>query len=183
MRTGLSILALLFAVGCASSSQGTSSGNPVVAMKFAAYNSAASSKARELSSVDALAVSSVKMCFKRLRFKQASGDSNVDLALGEVTLSPSGTELANVSVPAGTYTRIELDLDDECGSGQSLSVTNGNGSFATDEGMTIKFDGSFTYTGDSRSLELAVQAVVSALGAVTNSSQLRSAAEGASGSF
>ena len=179
MRSFL-VMALLFSVGCASS-QGTSSGNPVVAMKFAAYNSAASSKASE--AVDALAVSSVKMCFKRLRFKQASGDSNVDLALGEVTLSPSGTQLASVAVPAGTYTRIELDLEDGCGSGESLSVTNGNGSFATDDGMTIKFDGSFTYTGDSRSLELAVQAVVSALGAVTNSSQLRSAAEGASGSF
>ncbi|HUP56648.1 MAG TPA: hypothetical protein VM598_04290 [Bdellovibrionota bacterium] len=136
-------------------------------------------------------VSQIKMCFKRLRFKEqdesTSSDSsqdedNHDLDLGLVTLDTSGTTLASVEIPKGVYKRIEFDLEDDCGVGYSLYVDN-NGAIQTNDRMTIKFEGTFDATAAGGRIQLAVQNIVTALGAVTSGTDLKDAAEDSSGTF
>lgn len=146
-----------------------------ITIRFAAFNPV----------VGADTVSSLKMCFSRLRFKNTSGSSgsgNIDLALGEVTITPAGFSLTDVDIPNGTFDRIEFDLDDECGTGESLSVTNNSGTLATSDGITIRFDGLITISSDD-SVDLLVQQIVDALAPVTDANDLRTAAEASSGNF
>lgn len=183
IAVGMGLLILIVAFNNCGKQEGTSTGNPKVSVKFSAYNEAAlKTNQQQAASLNHV----VTMCFKRLRFKldgNSAESTNIDLELGEVSLSPDGTDLADVVVPAGTYTRIEFDLAPECLSGSSLAVQNSHGSFATADGMNIRFDGLFSRDDSSQTLELNIQAIVSALNTVTNSSQLRSRAESAGGSF
>ncbi|MEK6578253.1 MAG: hypothetical protein AABZ55_03425 [Bdellovibrionota bacterium] len=137
------------------------------------------------------AISQIKMCFKRLRFKQegqsTSSDpsldqDNVDLALGLVTLSTTGTDLQSVDIPSGIYKRVEFDLEDGCGVGYSLYVDNA-GIYQTTDRITVKFSGSFDSKASGGVLSMSVQSVITALSGVTNGNQLKNSAEGASGSF
>lgn len=181
-------ITLAFLSACAPS-DGTSTGNPLVSLKIDSFNSALSQKtAATAAAVDTLAMSSLKFCFKRLRFKQlgdSSGSSsgNQDFYLGEVSISNLGTELAGVTLPAGTYTRLEFDLDPSCPSGKSVQLTNSHGSFSTDQTITIRFDGTFVHSSSDEILNLNIQQIVSSLNSVTSDSSIRTQAEGASGSF
>lgn len=179
MRFTLVVLLLVTLTSCTSSSGGTSTGNPLVDVKFKAYNSTQT-------------LTSLKFCFKRIRFKMAgqttnpdpSQDSdNLDFYLGEVNISNLGTNLENVSLPLGTYTRIEMDLEDKCPSGKSVQVTNSNGTFSTSDGITIRFDGTFVHSSTNETLELGIQQITSALNTVTSDSNIRSKAESVSGDF
>jgi hypothetical protein len=136
-------------------------------------------------------ISEVQMCFKRLRFKQegeetsanpADDPDNVDLKLGLVTLDAAGTGLSTVNVANGTYTRIEFDLEDGCGTGYSLQVNN-LGLYSTTDGITIRFQGTFNVDTGSQSLAMSIQSIIDALTPVTSGSALRAAAEGVSGSL
>lgn len=161
---------------------GTSTGNPMkpVSLSFDAYDPNA-----KVSRVTTQSVSGLQMCFKRLRLKvdSATGGDNIDLNLGLVSINPSGTDLSEVDLPIGTYTRIEFDLNDDCMNGKSVVITNSHGTFSTDDGMTIVFEGSVTIGEDNQNLALAIQQIVSALGTVTQNSGIRSAAESVEGSF
>lgn len=137
------------------------------------------------------AVSSIKMCFKRLRFKQENestnsdstqDEDNIDLTLGLVTLSTSGTDLSSVEIPKAVYKRIEFDLEDGCGVGYSLYLNN-LGVYQTTDRMTIKFEGTFDSASSGGAINMSIQNIITALSSVTSGSQLKSAAEGASGSF
>ncbi|MCB0357743.1 MAG: hypothetical protein KDD40_12075, partial [Bdellovibrionales bacterium] len=133
-------------------------------------------------------VSSLKMCFKRLRFKLDDVDTtdpsldndNVDFDLGEVTLSSTGTYLGEVVIPAGTYKRIEFDLESDCVSGNSLELTNDNGSYTSNERITIKFSGLFEANVDG-TLNLGVQTILNQLNNHNGAVSLKQSAEAASG--
>ncbi len=194
MRLQLIVGIILAVTGCNTTSDGTSTGNPVT-INISSYSStlsqgSGSSKLQALSGVGTQAVSDLRFCFKRLRFKplgsttasDPSTDSdNVDLLLGEVRISDLGTSLGQVNIPSGTYSRVEFDLEDSC-SGFSARVINSSGTFQTSDRITIKFQGTLVVSGGV-TLDLNIQSIVSALNTVTNSNQVRSKAEGASGSF
>jgi hypothetical protein len=137
------------------------------------------------------AVSDLKFCFKRLRFKkdvldETELDDNIDLELGNIAISNSGTILGQVSVPAGTYTRVEFDLEPSCDGVEvnSVGLINGNGSFNSTSTIKVKFDGTFIVDG-VETLELGVQNIMDAanaydgLGGVT----LKDALEAVSGNL
>lgn len=163
-------------------SDNTTTGNPFVAIEFASFSA---------SNFKPLAVSSVTMCFKRLRFKTENestnsdpilDDDNIDFEIDEVTLSNGGTSLGTVQVPPGTYTRIEFDLEDKCSSGSSVSVTNSSGTFMVNDRITIKFEGNVIIEKNT-TLSMAVQAIVVALDSITADSEIKTQMEGVSGSF
>lgn len=191
MRIFLITLLSLVLVACAAS-DGTSTGNPLVTLSFDSFNSTLA-LSKTVKEIEPLAVTSLKFCFKRLRFKKAGvstdpdptqDEDNVDFDLGEVSVSSLGTNLGSISLPAGTYKRIEFDLEDDCSSlGKSIEVTNGNGTFSTDDRITIKFEGTFTHTGADESLGLNIQAIVSALNTVTSGAQIENKVESVDGSF
>lgn len=180
------LIAFAFLLGC--QSNGTSTGNPLVEIKLDGYTAPAKVQGK----IAIMSISSLKLCFKRLRFKTASestnadpslDEDNIDLSLGEVTITPAGSSLTSVTVPEGTYTRVEFDLESNCGSGQSIEVTNSHGTFKTSSRTTIKFDGTFTAANSAEILTLNIQNLVDAMNNVTADSSVRSAAEGVSGSF
>lgn len=135
------------------------------------------------------AVSSLKMCFKRLRIKADDVDTadpltdsgNLDFPIGEVTIGTTGASLGAIKLAPGNYRRIEFDLDSTCTSGKSIQLTNGNGTFSTNQRITIKFTGNFTASADGV-LTLGVQNILTALNSY-NGTDLKVAAEGISGSL
>lgn len=184
----VSIVSILM-VSCAAD-QGTSTGNPLVSLKFDSFNS--SLALSKTSDVEATAVSSLKMCFKRLRFKKANeatnpdpelDEDNIDFFLGDVSISSLGTALKSVQLPMGVYKRIEIDLDDKCSSDLSVQLTNSTGSYDTDDRITIRFEGTFNHNGNSPDLTMNIQAIVSALNTVTSAGQIKSKAQGVNGTF
>ncbi len=116
------------------------------------------------------AVSNLTACFKRLRFKKLHEDDtepetiedSIDFSLGEVDIDGAGTFLGNVSVPVDIYSRVEFDLESDCASGHSLQLTNSNGSFNSQDRITIRFEGTLEITGDG-TLNLNVQQILDAL--------------------
>lgn len=134
------------------------------------------------------AVSDLRFCFKRLRFKKDLTDTldpelaedNVDFSLGEQVISSSGALLGTFQVPEGTYYRIEFDLEPEC-AGKSVSLSNDFGVFVSDERITVKFEGVFVVNG-SETLELGVQNILDAANA-HNGGSLRDSLENVSGNL
>ena len=190
----MTLILAIAAQGC-----GTSTGNPQVILKTDTYVTAS---ARD-SLVDrvfdwlitpALAsVSSARVCFKRVRFKMSgettasnpdNDEDNIDFHIGEVTLSSAGSTLGELSVPTGNYFRIELDFSREsnCSSNESVRITNSNGTFGTQDGMTVKFNGAFAHDG-SNTIVLNLQSLMNAWNVVTNDNQIKDQAESVSGSF
>jgi hypothetical protein len=163
---------------------GTTTGNPVVTLKAAPYGAMASSWFSLITPAYA-AVSELTLCFKRLRFKSdydgvSNGDTadseNFDFDLGEVTLSPSGSTLGSVAVPAGTYRRIEIELDDHCASGLSVQYNNGSAR-QTNDRINIKFEGVFEAKGDELSLSLEFDPIIATLDPITDEAQIKAALE------
>lgn len=168
---------------------GTREGNGLVTIDFQGYSQSAWFF---LVKPAYASVSSVTFCFKRLRFKpEGKGTSsnpeqdpdNVDFSIGEKTISPTGTSLGSISLPAGTYKRIEFDLENKCSSGKSIQVSNSSGNFNTNERITIKFEGTFTMSQADKRLSLSTQSIINVLDGVTSNSEIRTKAESASGSF
>jgi hypothetical protein len=191
MRIFVAVLLTFIMTACASS-DGTSTGNPLVSLKFDSFNSSLAFKTAADADVDVMAVSSLKMCFKRLRFKLAGeatnpdpeqDEDNIDFYLGEVAISDLGTTLKSVALPVGTYKRIEFDLDDDCSSGNSMSLTNSHGSFETSDRITIKFNGTFVHDGSEADLGMNIQAIVTALKDVQSDNDIEDEAESVDGSF
>ncbi|MCM2280985.1 MAG: hypothetical protein NDI61_03970 [Bdellovibrionaceae bacterium] len=136
------------------------------------------------------AVSSAQLCFKRLRFKTTdtntdaseveSSEDNVDFQIGEVSLSPTSTSLGAITLPAGTYRRVEFDLENNCGSGNSVELVNDNGSYSSQERITIKFSGQFD-ANDDGVLTLGAQNILDQLNNYSGTGSLKDAAEAVSG--
>ena len=167
---------IIFLSACANNN-GTSTGNPLVAVQFKSYTP------MTVQDIGAMSVSNLKMCFKRLRFKPVSGlAENIDLALDEVAVTNAGVLVTTASIPAGTYSRVEFDLDPHCASGKSVQVTNSNGTFTTNQTMTIRFDGNLVLSA-SQNLDLNIQAIVSALNNVNSDANIIVQAQSVSGSF
>jgi hypothetical protein len=167
---------------------GTTGGNPLtVDVNLASYDNSIASMIFKFIIDDAQAnITSLNFCFKRIRFKTSSNGSeyNYDFNIGEVAILSTGTTLNAVTIQAGTYTRVEFDLEKNCDgtTKPSVSFVNGNGSFQTNDRMTIKFDGSFTI--DQTSLSLFVVNFTNAVKAYNGtSSNIKPTLEALSGSF
>ena len=166
---------LLVHTGC-----GTSTGNPLIDIKFGTFTAQYSNPLLDLLIPSAYAsLSNAKICIRRLRFKVDSsgsakaGDSgDLDFQPGEVVLSAGGTSsLGKVNIAPGTYNRVEFDLTRDgagCTSGYSMAFTNSNGSYFTTDNATIKFEGSFVaQAGNDKTLNLGIQSIITALNSVS----------------
>lgn len=137
------------------------------------------------------AVSDLRFCFKRLRFKRADEDTldelgsedNVDFEIGEFIIDENGTLLGDVEIPTGDYKRIEFDLEDNCGSGNSVELMNDYGSFTSSDRITVKFKGNFTASQANESVSLGVQSILEAMNDFNGSTSLKDALEAASGNY
>ncbi len=173
---------------------GTSTGNPPsVILEFKPYNSGSAFNILPLLLIRPAyaAVSSVTFCFKRLRFKlddENTSDvdndkNNINFEIGKVTLSENGTALGTRTLSAGTYRRIEFDLDNKCDNKRSVEITRNGNTFSTTSRITIKFKGTFTLEDTGRTVELAVQALLDALNSVTSDGDIKDKLENSVGSY
>ncbi|MCM2276451.1 MAG: hypothetical protein NDJ89_00050 [Oligoflexia bacterium] len=173
---------LVLAVTLGQSGCGTSTGNPVVTIDMDSYSSRNFWLEQLIPSAYA-AVSQVKLCFKRVRFKPlgkptnedvTSDEDNQDFNVGEKTLSVNGSNLGSVTVAAGTYRRIEFDFDDHCGFGASVYLINSSGGpYLTNDTISMKFEETFTITEDS-TVALNPQLIIGELDGVTSGSEIKS---------
>lgn len=165
MKKIINILLYLLIFTISSCAPGTDTGNPIrVNMEFSTYNNSIAKLISEwfIKSAHASPLSDFKMCFKRVRFKveDSSLGKDIDLELGEVLIKEEGTPLGNISIINGIYKRVEFDLAKDCdGSTKpSVSITNGNGTFTSDDSITIRFEGQFE--ANNGDLELFIQNIV-----------------------
>lgn len=182
------ILTSFLTIGCAKKVDGTHQ----IAVQFGSYTTAKHKILRLLLPEANAAVSTLKMCFKRLRFKTADDPSvtadpavdndNVDFNLGLVDISSGSTALGVITLPAGNYTRLEFDLENSCVGGNSITLVNGNGSYASTDRITIKFEGNFSANADG-TLTLGVQQILTALNSYNGAGTLKTAAESISGAL
>lgn len=139
-KSRVMITSLLMAsnfLGCA---KPASNGSLAVGLQMGSYTTAQVRPLWRLLAVPEAnaAVTSLKMCFKRLRFKAADVDTaspstdsdNMDFAIGEMTIANNGASLGAIKLAPGNYRRIEFDLDSSCASGKSIQLTNANGVFS-----------------------------------------------------
>lgn len=188
-RLLLTSLMLVNLIACQDNSSSPVSSTPSypVSMQLGGYTTA-SLKNLFIPNAHA-AVSDLTVCFKRLRFKKDISDvstaetseDNIDLALGLVTLSDAGTSLGTVSVPEGTYYRIEFDLEPTC-NGNSVSLINDFGVYNSADRITIKFEGTFIVNG-SESLVLGVQDILNGANAYNGAGSLKDSLENTSGTL
>ena len=134
------------------------------------------------------AVSDLRFCFKRMRFKTSITDiddplvdENVDLDLGQISISAAGTNLGVVNVPPDTYYRVEFDLEPAC-AGMSVNLSNDFGVYSSAQGVKIKFDGVFIVNG-SETLNLGVQDILNAANAYNGIGTLKDRLESVSGNL
>jgi len=187
----IATIGLLF-TGCAKPTSGV---QHQIAVQFGSYTTAGTKIKRNnllrlfLPEAQA-AVSNLKLCFKRLRFKMADevtnpdptlDSDNIDFSLGEIDISAGSTALGVISLPAGNYKRVEFDLENSCASGKSMSLVNTNGSYTSTERVTIKFEGDFSANADG-TLTLGVQQILTQLNSYDGlSASLKVSAEAISG--
>ena len=172
----ITLLILLLLSACAKN-EGTSTGNPLVSLRFNNFNA--------LSAPDfgAATVSNLVLCIKRLRFKPVTGlAENIDLALGETIVTTTGTFVTAAQVPPGSYFRVEFDLNTTCASGKSVQLTNSLGTFSSIDTITIRFDGTLNLTA-SQGLDLNIQAIINALNTANSNADIKIKAESVGGSF
>ena len=190
LHLALLLILTLMSTGCG---PGTSTGNPVSPVTVRMEDKqplAWLKRSWDILIPSAYAgISNVKFCFKRLRFKpdSSTAGSNFDLVLGEVDIVPGGTNLLTVSVPNGTYTRIEFDLDKVCEGTPgkpSVSYTNTNTtlSYSSLDHITIKFDGAYEVSS-SGTLTLDIDLLLDALEPVNNNGDIKTALEAVSGTY
>ena len=120
-----------------------------VSVSFGTYSTASYNPMDLIIPKSYAAVSDLKFCFKRLRFKQDLADTvdpaledNIDLELGQVSISTTGTLLGTVQVPEGTYRRVEFDLESDCDgtTKNSVDLISDSYSGASTDRITIKFE-------------------------------------------
>lgn len=170
----LSVLALA-ASGCTGGA-GTSGGNPEVSVQLRfAQNSIGSGS-----------VSNLALCPATARFipsNPALTAVAVSLSLGDLTVSSAGASLSSVSLPAGSYSAVELDLANQCPSGATLQVANASGTFTTSAVTTILFQSSYSIQASVQALELQIDPILAPLGTVSAGAQLVAAAESVPGTL
>ncbi|MBG58945.1 MAG: hypothetical protein CMJ16_00660 [Peredibacter sp.] len=186
------IILTLAATGCKNEEETgltTGSANYPVNLSMGSYTVAKTSPLDFLIPSAYAAISDLKFCFKRLRFKRDlpdgqvdTSEDNVDLELAQVNMNTSGVALGQVSVPADTYKRIEFDLEPNCGGlgENSVDLANDWGVHTSSSTITIKFEGTFIVDGQEN-LELGVQNIIDAANAYDGVGSLKDALEAVSG--
>ena len=168
----LSLLTLMVALG--------GCGKGTTTLKFASYSRAPLT---------------AKLCLKRLRFKTGDSDTsttngNVDFSAGQITLTSTGTTIGDITLPAGTYKRVEFDMEKDCLNTGALNsvegTTSASAAFTSDKTITIKFLGTFEATSSAKTLEMGVQNIATALNGLTGGSSaddVKTALEAVSGTL
>lgn len=138
------------------------------------------------------AVSNVYFCFKRLRFKYdnsvgAGGSGDFDLSLGRVAIDPNGTTVGSFTISAGTYERIEIDLDKECdgvASRPSVEFTNGINPFnySSQDNITIKFEGYFVASAN-QTVDLNIDLLLDEMDTITLADDIKDSLEAVTGDY
>ena len=100
----------------------------------------------------------------------------------ELPVPQAGTSLGSLFIPSGNYSQATLELSDVCGSGKSLGLTNGNGTFQTARTVPLGFAGQAT-VGVSSTITFDLQAIVDELETVNSDSQVVASATANSGGF
>ncbi len=182
---------LLFLVSCAGGGGGTTTGNPVKTVNVRMEDQQPFAWMKRISDSfipSAYAnVGSVDLCFKRLRFKPVENDDstaeNYDLDIGLVTIDPNGTNIMSVSVPEGTYRRIEFDLEGNCNGLGAPSVSFLNGAtYSTQDNIKIKFEGILVVDSD-KTVTLNTDIILDALDNVTSDNQIKNTLEAVTGDY
>lgn len=172
----------MFTLGCGSGSNNptavtsnTTTSNTTT-LRFGAYTVAQNSIMDYLiPKAYAASFTTATFCLKRLRFKTDdndanSSDDNIDFSPGVVTLSATGSTIGDVTLPTGTYKRIEFDMETNCvgtnTSQTSVTFTNEFGSYSTDDTITMKWKGTFVADTVTQSISLNISNAITALAAL-----------------
>ncbi|MGE4133367.1 MAG: hypothetical protein AB7F86_17115 [Bdellovibrionales bacterium] len=130
-------------------------------------------------------ISSFSICLKEMILTGISGDTATVpySAQSEIEIPVTGMDLDSLSVPPGQYTKISLELADQCGRGRSLSVTNGKGVFSSRANVSIRFSGNEFVGSGRRKIVFDVQSLAAKLSQADSESGLVIIAAGTLGDY
>lgn len=172
-------------------SKGTSTGNPSLHLSFAPYGFTAQGitlqKANNrLLAPDQLQNVSVIFCIGELKFKtevdalenEDGSDNdevrNIRFNTREIAISPLGTDLDFVEVPAAEFKQVEFKLkpSSACSARKSVVVHNSLGTFSSTETIKLKFNGLKSVSVETQDIQLNIQAIIEALSSVSADDQI-----------
>jgi alpha-tubulin suppressor-like RCC1 family protein len=128
-----------------------------------------------------LNLSALTICTSQLRLTSLGGSTEINLSAAEISIADSGKALATVEVPVGSYSRAELDISSACASGKSVSLTNTIGAYVSTDAIMFRFEGPFTVSPSLQTITLDLQPIADQLSLITDSSQIKTAAESVTG--
>ncbi|MDZ4661151.1 MAG: hypothetical protein SGJ18_05975 [Pseudomonadota bacterium] len=177
------------------SSRGTSTGNPSLHMSFGSYAESPVQKLSAVARTSELDGVSVIFCFAGLKFKtiqdyEETGDNDSDSQIvkpisfraQEVSISPLGTDLGFIEVPAETYRQIEFLLNGEkCDSQKSVQVVNSFGTFSTQNEIKLKFNGTKSINMTTAELQMLIVPIIQVLSTVSNDAEIKGKLESVNG--
>ncbi|MBX3021767.1 MAG: hypothetical protein KF799_08840 [Bdellovibrionales bacterium] len=98
-----------------------------------------------------------------------------------IILSPSGTYMQAVQLPAGEYQQVDLELSTNCNGGNSFAMMNSYARISVRQAVTMHFVGHAKITAADPSLTLTVAPVMTALRSARTSADVERVLESAAG--
>lgn len=184
-------------IGLPGTNQGTSTGNPSLHLSFDSYSISAVNFGKVNAAVTAENLDGVSIifCVSGISFKtiadyEETGDNDADSEIiktisyqpQEVSVSPLGTDLGFVDVPAENYRQIEFSLSGQsCESQKSVQVVNSNGTFSSDGDIKLKFNGNKPIDFTTKELQMMIVPIVEVLSTVANDAEIKGKIESVNG--
>ena len=101
----------------------------------------------------------------------------------EQSIPVDGTQLGAIDIPVGHYSQIVIRLDNNCGTGRSLKLSNGSGSYASQQPIDLKFTGDLVVDGSDQTVFFDVQQIANQLSQVSDAAQVASQAQASNGTY
>ncbi|MEQ1875455.1 MAG: hypothetical protein ABL958_02335 [Bdellovibrionia bacterium] len=168
---GIFGIALLIVVynNCANSIdlRGTTGGNPVsVEVAFAPYGQGS-------------AEHDLKVCLSDVILNETS----VAVSSRSLQIRPEGTSVAQFNLSPGEYSSLKLKFSPSCLSAGSVRVVNAQGTFETQDSVTLSFEGRVSADVQALQISLEIQDIINALEAVQQVAEIKSNTESLTESF
>jgi hypothetical protein len=125
------------------------------------------------------------MCISQMVLSTVSGESlTVPFSPAKnLSVPMSGIDMGSLAIPSGQFTKITLQLADVCGSGESLTLTNEQGTFKSNSPISLKFSGNEFVGGVPQKIVFDIQSLAADLSMVQSDAGVATDATNSLGNY
>lgn len=153
----MAIVASSFLIS-ACENKGTETGDPPFTLSLSSYGDDANAFHWFFPKAYAME-GEIALCVHQIRFKKDNSSEepgeNININIKEMIVTSSeGTDISTLNLSPGTYRRVDLMVKNNCGTGNSIEISNTNGDFSLSSQKILRFNGTFEVTEDLEKLVL-----------------------------